>query len=142
MIKISLPYIILPAICYTYSSFAFLSRTMRVAMLDVVGQDYIRTARAKGLPESKVIWKHGLRNALLPIITVFANVFPAAIGGSVIIETIFTIPGMGSEAIYAIQNNNYPMIIAVLTITGFLTLLGYLISDILYAIVDPRISYK
>lgn len=142
MIKISLPYIILPAICYTYSSFAFLSRTMRVAMLDVVGQDYIRTARAKGLPENKVIWKHGLRNALLPIITVFANVFPAAIGGSVIIETIFTIPGMGSEAIYAIQSNNYPMIIAVLTITGFLTLLGYLISDILYAIVDPRISYK
>jgi len=142
MIKISFPYIILPAICYTYSSFAFLSRTMRVSMLDVVNQDYIRTARAKGLPESKVIWKHGLRNALLPIITVFANVFPAAIGGSVIIESIFTIPGMGSEAIYAIQNNNYPMIIAVLTITGFLTLLGYLISDILYAIVDPRISYK
>lgn len=142
MTKISFPYIILPAICYTYSSFAFLSRTMRVSMLDVVNQDYIRTARAKGLPESKVIWKHGLRNALLPIITVFANVFPAAIGGSVIIESIFTIPGMGSEAIYAIQNNNYPMIIAVLTITGFLTLLGYLISDILYAIVDPRISYK
>ncbi len=142
MIKISFPYIILPAICYTYSSFAFLSRTMRVSMLDVVNQDYIRTARAKGLPESKVIWKHGLRNALLPIITVFANVFPAAIGGSVIIESIFTIPGMGSETIYAIQNNNYPMIIAVLTITGFLTLLGYLISDILYAIVDPRISYK
>lgn len=142
MVKISFPYIVLPAICYTYSSFAFLSRTMRVAMLDVVGQDYIRTARAKGLPESKVIWKHGLRNALLPIITVFANVFPAAIGGSVIIESIFTIPGMGSEAIYAIQNNNYPMIIAILTITGFLTLLGYLISDILYAIVDPRISYK
>jgi len=110
-------------------------------MLDVVGQDYIRTARAKGLSENKVIWKHGFRNALLPIITVFANIFPAAIGGSVIIESIFSIPGMGSEAIYAIQLNNYPMIIAILTITGFLTLLGYLISDILYALVDPRISY-
>ncbi len=142
MVKISFPYIILPAICYTYSSFAFLSRTMRVSMLDVINQDYIRTARAKGLSEKKVIWKHGLRNALLPIITVFANVFPAAIGGSVIIESIFTIPGMGSEAIYAIQTNNYPMIIAILTITGFLTLVGYLISDILYAIVDPRISYN
>jgi peptide/nickel transport system permease protein len=142
MVKISFPYIILPAICYTYSSFAFLSRTMRVSMLESLSQDYIRTARAKGLSENKVVWKHGLRNALLPIITVFANVFPAAIGGSVIIESIFTIPGMGSESIYAIQNNNYPMIIAVLTITGFLTLLGYLISDILYAIVDPRISYK
>lgn len=141
MMKISVPYIILPLICYSYSSFAFLSRTMRVSMLDVVGQDYIRTARAKGLSENKVIWKHGFRNALLPIITVFANVFPAAIGGSVIIESIFSIPGMGSEAIYAIQLNNYPMIIAILTITGFLTLLGYLISDILYALVDPRISY-
>lgn len=141
-IRISLPYIILPAICYTYSSFAFLSRTMRVSMIEAIGQDYIRTARAKGLSENKVIWKHSFRNALLPIITVFANIFPAAIGGSVIIESIFTIPGMGSETIYAIHSNNYPMIIAVLTITGFLTLMGYLISDILYAIVDPRISYK
>jgi peptide/nickel transport system permease protein len=141
-LKESLPYIILPAICYTYSSFAFLSRTMRVSMIEIVGQDYIRTARAKGLDEKIVIWKHAFRNSLLPIITVFANIFPAAIGGSVILETIFTIPGMGSEAIFAIQNNNYPMIIAVLTITGFLTLVGYLISDVLYAIVDPRISYK
>jgi len=140
--RISLPYIILPAICYTYSSFAFLSRTMRVSMIEIMGQDYVRTARAKGLPEGKVIWKHAFRNSLLPIITVFANIFPAAIGGSVIIESIFTIPGMGSEAIFAIQNNNYPMIIAVLTITGFLTLVGYLIADILYAFVDPRISYK
>lgn len=141
-IRISLPYLVLPAICYTYSSFAFLSRTMRVSMIEAIGQDYIRTARAKGLSESKVIWKHSLRNALFPIITVFANIFPAAIGGSVIIESIFTIPGMGSETIYAIYNNNYPMIIAVLTITGFLTLVGYLVADILYAIVDPRISYK
>ena len=101
--KISFPYIILPAICYTYSSFAFLSRTMRVSMIEVVGQDYMRTAHAKGLSNKKVIWKHGFRNALLPIITVFANIFPAAIGGSVIIESIFTIPGMGSEVIYAIQ---------------------------------------
>ncbi len=141
-IKLSFPYIILPLICYTYSSFAFLSRTMRVSMIEIVGQDYIRTAHAKGLSEKVVIWKHAFRNSLLPIITVFANIFPAAIGGSVILETIFTIPGMGSESIFAIQNNNYPMIIAVLTISGFLTLLGYLISDILYAIVDPRISYK
>lgn len=140
-IKISLPYIILPAICYTYSSFAFLSRTMRVSMLEIVDQDYIRTARAKGLSERQVIWKHALRNSLLPIITVFATVFPAAIGGSVILETIFTIPGMGLETVEAIQNNDYPMIIAVLTISGLLTLVGYLISDILYAIVDPRIKY-
>lgn len=141
-VKLSIPYLILPAICYTYSSFAFLSRTMRVSMIETIGQDYIRTARAKGLPENKVIWKHAFRNSLLPIITVFANIFPAAIGGSVIIESIFTIPGMGYETFLGIQNNNYPMIIAVFTITGFLTLVGYLISDILYAIADPRISYK
>jgi peptide/nickel transport system permease protein len=141
-VKLSLPYLILPAICYTYSSFAFLSRTMRVSMIETIGQDYIRTARAKGLPEDKVIWKHAFRNSLLPIITVFANIFPAAIGGSVIIESIFTIPGMGYETFLGIQSNNYPMIIAVFTITGFLTLLGYLVSDILYAVADPRISYK
>jgi peptide/nickel transport system permease protein len=141
-LKITVPFIILPLICYTYSSFAFLSRTMRVSMLEVISQDYIRTARAKGLSEKTVIWKHALRNSLLPIITVFANIFPYAIGGSVILETIFTIPGMGSESIFAIQNQNYPMIIAVLTITGILTLVGYLISDILYVLADPRITYS
>ena len=135
-------YLVLPIISYTYSSFAFLSRTMRVSMLEIVNQDYIRTARAKGLSENTVIYKHGLRNALLPIITVFANIFPVAIGGSVILEVIFTIPGMGSEVFNAIVNQNYPMIITVLTITGVLTLVGYLVSDILYAVVDPRISYK
>lgn len=141
-IKLSLPYLILPTICYTYSSFAFLSRTMRVAMLEEVSRDYIRTARAKGLPESKVIYKHAFRNALFPAITVFANVFPALIGGSVILETIFTIPGMGFETVSAIHNQNYPMIIAIFTITGILTLIGYLISDILYAFADPRISFS
>ncbi len=141
-VKASAPYVVLPAICYTYSSFAFLSRTMRVSMLEALSQDYIRTARAKGLTEKKVNWKHAFRNALFPIITVFGSVFPAVIGGSVILESIFTIPGMGSEAINAIQDNNYPMIIAILTITSVLTLIGFLISDILYAVVDPRISYK
>ena len=137
-----LPFLILPIISYTYSAFAFLSRTMRVSMLEIVNQDYIRTARAKGLSDSVVIWKHGLRNALLPIITVFANIFPVAIGGSVVLEWIFTIPGMGGEMFHAIQGQNYPMIITVLTITGILTLVGYLVSDILYAVVDPRISYS
>ena len=141
-VKVSLPYVILPAICYTYSSFAFLSRTMRVSMLEALGQDYIRTARAKGLKEKRVIWKHALRNALFPIITVFGSVFPAVIGGSVILESIFTIPGMGLETITAIHDNNYPMIIAILTVTSVLTLIGFLVSDILYALIDPRISYK
>ncbi|MBL4585970.1 MAG: ABC transporter permease [Flavobacteriales bacterium] len=140
--KARIPYLILPIIAYTYSSFAFLTRTMRVSMLEIVNQDYIRTARAKGLSENTVIYKHALRNALLPIITVFANIFPIAIGGSVILEVIFTIPGMGSEIFIAIVNQNYPMIITVFTVTGMLTLVGYLVSDVLYAVVDPRISYS
>ncbi len=136
------PYMILPLFTYTYSSFAFLSRIMRVGMVDVMGQDFIRTARAKGLNEKKVVLKHALRNSLLPIITVFANIFPVAIGGSVIIEVIFTLPGMGLETFNAILNYDYPMIVAIFTISGFLTVIGYLIADILYAVVDPRISYS
>ncbi len=135
------PYLVLTGISYTYSSFAFLSRTMRVSMLEIVNQDYIRTARAKGLNERSVIYKHMLRNALLPIITVFANIFPVAIGGSVVLEVIFTIPGMGNEVYQAIVNQDYPMVVAVFTITGILTLVGYLVSDVLYAVADPRISY-
>ncbi len=137
-----LPYLVIPMIAYTYGSFAFLSRTMRVSMLEIIGHDYIRTARAKGLAESAVIYRHALRNGLLPIITVFSNIFPVAIGGSVILEVIFTIPGMGSEVFNAIANQNYPMVITVLTLTGVLTLIGYLVSDILYAVVDPRISFS
>ena len=141
-IKHRMPFLILPIITYTYGSFAFLSRIMRVGMIDIVSQDYIRTARAKGLDEGKVILKHALRNSLLPVITVFAAIFPAAIGGSIIIEVIFSIPGMGVEVYNSILNYDYPMIITVFTISGFLTMLGYLVSDLLYAVVDPRISYK
>ncbi len=141
-IKHRMPYLILPIITYTYSSFAFLSRIMRVGMIDVVSQDYIRTARAKGLGEGKVILKHALRNSLLPVITVFAAIFPMAIGGSIIIEVIFSIPGMGVEVYNSILNYDYPMIITVFTLSGFLTMVGYLVADLLYAVVDPRISYK
>ncbi len=141
-IKLTLPHLIIPLVCYSYSSFAFLSRIMRGSMIENIGMDYIRTAYAKGLPDSKVVWKHAFKNSLLPIITVFAAVFPAAVGGSVILESIFTIPGMGLEAFNAISGQNYPMIIAVLTLTSVLTLVGYLISDVLYAMVDPRISYN
>ena len=141
-LKHRMPFLILPIITYTYSSFAFLSRIMRVGMIDVVSQDYIRTARAKGLGEGKVILKHALRNSLLPVITVFAAIFPMAIGGSIIIEVIFSIPGMGVEVFNSILNYDYPMIITVFTLSGFLTMVGYLVADLLYAVVDPRISYK
>ena len=141
-IKHQMPYLLLPLITYTYGSFAFLSRIMRIGMIEIVSQDYIRTARAKGLSERKVILKHALRNSLLPIITVFAAIFPVSVGGSVIIEIIFSIPGMGTEIFNAIMNYDYPMIVAFFTLVGFLTMVGYLVADLLYAVADPRISYK
>ena len=141
-IKHQAPYLVLPLFTYTYSSLAFLSRIMRVGMIEIVSQDYIRTARAKGLSEKKVILKHALRNSLLPIVTVFAAIFPMSVGGSIIIEVIFSIPGMGTEMFNAILNYDYPMIIAFFTLIGFLTRVGYLVADLLYAVVDPRISYK
>ncbi|MDG1718812.1 MAG: ABC transporter permease [Flavobacteriales bacterium] len=141
-IQHQMPYLVLPLITYTYGSFAFLSRIMRVGMIEIVSQDYIRTARAKGLSENKVILKHALRNSLLPIITVFAAIFPMSVGGSIIIEVIFSIPGMGTEMFNAILNYDYPMITAFFTLIGFLTMIGYLVADLLYAVVDPRISYK
>lgn len=134
------PFFVLPLIAYTYSSFAFLSRIMRAGMIDVIEKDFVRTARAKGLTERNVLLKHVLKNSLIPIITVFANIFPAAVGGSVILESIFAIPGMGKLGYEAILNLDYPIIMAVFTVSGALTILGYIIADILYALVDPRIS--
>ncbi|MCX7606491.1 MAG: ABC transporter permease [Bacteroidia bacterium] len=134
-------HLVLPVIVYTYGSLAFLSRQMRTALLETLQQDYIRTARAKGLPEAVVIWKHAFRNSLIPIITLLASVFPAMISGSVILETIFSIPGMGFVSYGAMVARDYPVIIAVFTIGAILTLIGILIADILYAVVDPRISY-
>jgi peptide/nickel transport system permease protein len=140
-LMIRLPYFILPIICYTYSSLAFLSRTTRVAMLEITTQDFIRTAKAKGLSGHVVMYRHALRNALLPIITVFTNVFPAAIGGSVVLEYLFGIPGMGPEILTAVHAGDFSMIVAVFTLAGFMTLIGYLVADILYALADPRISF-
>jgi len=136
------PFFVLPVLAYTYGSFAFLSRIMRVGMIEVFGQDYVRTARAKGLPEKSVVLKHALRNSLTPIITVFADIFPVAIGGSIIIEMIFSYPGMGVMIYEAVINQDYPVIVSIFTILGFFTMIGYLVSDVLYGIADPRISYK
>ena len=135
-------HLVLPVACLTYGSFAFLSQQMRVGMLEVIRQDYIRTARAKGLSEWTVIMKHALRNSLIPILTIIADILPALIGGSVIIETIFSIPGMGRLGFEAILYRDYPVIMAVFTVSALLTLVGFLISDLLYAVVDPRISFR
>lgn len=135
----SLPYIVLPLICYTYSSLSFISRLSAVSINEQLRLDYIKTARAKGLPEDKVIWKHALKNSLLPLITVFSSVFPGIVGGSVIIESVFTIPGMGLETIRAITAQDYPVIIAIMTLSAILTIFSYLLADVLYAWADPRI---
>ena len=111
-------------------------------MLEVVRQDYIRTARAKGLSEARVIVLHALRNALMPIVTLIGLMVPALIGGSVIFETIFAIPGMGKLFFESAMSRDYPTIMGVLVIGAVLTLLGNLIADILYALVDPRVSFK
>lgn len=134
-------HLILPIFCATYGSFAYISRQMRVGMLENIRQDYVRTARAKGLSERAVIWKHAFRNSIIPIITLLGNILPALISGSVIIETIFSIPGMGRLSFAATNARDYPTIFALFTMGGFLTLLGMLISDILYALVDPRITF-
>ncbi len=141
-VGIRVHHLILPLICWTYGSLAFLTRQMRGGMLTVLNQDYIRTARAKGLREKKVVWKHAFRNSLLPIITLFANVFPLMLSGSIVLELIFNIPGMGHLAIDAITARNWPVLFAVVMVSAILTLLGYLVADILYALVDPRISYN
>jgi len=131
----------LPIGCLTYGALAALSRYMRTGLLEVIQSDYIRTARAKGLPESVVIGKHALRNALLPIITLLANLLPAALGGSVVIEYIFGIPGIGQWTIDSIFLRDYNVIMGVQLLTTVLVLLGMLLSDIGYALVDPRIRY-
>ncbi|MBS1618145.1 MAG: ABC transporter permease, partial [Bacteroidetes bacterium] len=125
---------ILPVFCITYGSLAYLSRQMRGGVLSVFRQDYIRTARAKGLSEGKVVWKHALRNSLIPIITIFASLLPAAISGAFIIEIIFSLPGMGKVAYLSLQSRDYPMVFTVMMFSAFLTLVGTLISDILYAV--------
>lgn len=135
-------YLVLPLMCWTYGSLAYLSRQMRGGMLTVLGQDYIRTAKAKGLNDRSVTWKHAMRNSLLPIITIFAAVFPAAIGGGLVLEIIFSIPGMGKLGYEAVVARNYPIVFAVMMFSAILTLIGYLVADILYAVVDPRISYS
>ncbi len=110
-------------------------------MLEVIRQDYIRTARAKGLKEKTVVMRHALRNSLIPIITLFGGIFPALIGGSVIIETIFSIPGIGQLTFQALVARDYPLIMAELVIAAVMTVVGLLVVDILYAFVDPRIAF-
>ncbi len=135
-----LGHIAIPALMSAVAGIAILSRYVRSQMLEVIGQDYIRTARAKGLSEDVVVYRHGLRNALLPFITMFGLMIPGLIGGSVIIETIFAWPGMGRLGFEAILARDFPVVLTLNFIAAILALVGTLLSDILYAVVDPRIK--
>jgi len=134
-----LSHLILPVFLLAFSGLAGLSRYMRSNMLEVIRQDYITTARAKGLSERTVIFKHALRNAMLPVITILGLSVPELIGGSVIFESIFVIPGMGQLFYGSVMARDYPVIMGILVIGAVLTLLGNLIADISYALADPRI---
>jgi peptide/nickel transport system permease protein len=135
-------HLILPVFVSAFGGLAGYSRYMRNNMLEVMRQDYIRTARAKGLPESDVIYKHALRNALMPVITILGLSLPGIIGGSVIMETIFSIPGMGQLMFQAVLSRDYNLAMGILVPAAFLTMLGNFLADIAYAFADPRVRLK
>jgi len=134
-------HLFLPILVTAVTGLTYLAMQMRGNMLEVLRQDYIRTARAKGLQEKVVVFKHAMRNSLIPIITIFASVLPTLIGGAVIIETVFQVDGMGKFGFEAVLMRDYNVIMAVAILSAVLTLVGILISDILYVLIDPRISF-
>ena len=135
-------HLILPIICLSYGGIAFLAKLTRTAVLENLLADYARTARAKGLPESIVLWRHVFRNSLMPLITVGAALLPSLLAGSVIVETLFSIDGMGKLAVEAVFARDRELVLSITLMSGILTLFGYLIADICYAIADPRVSYE
>lgn len=140
-IKDTVTHYIMPVTATTLVGLAGYMRYQRAAMLEVIRQDYVRTARAKGLSERTVILKHAWRNALIPIITLLGYVFVILVEGSIVVENIFTWPGMGQLAVLSLQQRDYPVVMGIVLLSSVLILLGTLLSDILYAIVDPRVRY-
>ncbi|MBI5187596.1 MAG: ABC transporter permease [Nitrospirae bacterium] len=132
----------LPVFIGAFSGLAGMSRYMRSSMLEVIRQDYIKTAKAKGLDERRVIFRHAVKNAILPIITLLGLSVPGLIGGSVIVEQVFSIPGMGQLLWFSVMTRDYPLVMGILTIGAILTLLGNMLADIGYALADPRIRVK
>jgi len=137
-----LAHLVLPVACLTYGSLAVLSRYLRSSLLEQMGQDYVRTARAKGLSEPAVLLKHALPNSLLSMITLFGLTFPALASGAVIVERIFGLPGMGMLTFDAVLGRDLPVLMGAITLAGSMTMLGLLVSDLLYAAADPRISLR
>ena len=138
----SLKNFILPTVTVSLTSAAGLLRLTRASMLETVRQEYIRTARAKGAPEKLVIYKHALRNALIPVVTTMGTSFGASLGGAIIAETVFAMPGMGTLLTTAIRQKDIPMVMGATLFLAFLFSLVILLVDILYAFIDPRIKAK
>jgi peptide/nickel transport system permease protein len=132
-------HLVLPVVTLTLVSAAAIARHQRSAVLEVASQDYVRTARAKGAPERRVVMHHILRNALLPVITLFGLAFPALLGGSIFVEKVFAWPGMGYLTVNAIASRDYPLVTAAMMIAAALVALGNLVADVLYAVIDPRL---
>ncbi len=135
-------HMVLPVLASAYASFAGISRFMRTSMLENFRLDYVRTARAKGLSERVVVFQHVMRNSLIPIVTILAYLLPGLIAGSVFIETIFTIPGLGYLGYQSVLVRDYPVVMAMFTIGSMLTLIGILVADVLLKVVDPRIEFS
>ena len=135
-------HLVLPIFCLTYGGLAGMSRYARAGMIEQIRQDYVRTARAYGFSQWVVVYKYALRNSLIPIVTLLGTLLPALLGGSVIIESIFSVPGMGRLTFEAILSRDYPLIMGILSISSLLTLFGLIVSDVLYAVVDPRIRFE
>ena len=135
-------HLVLPVICLTYTGFAFLTKLTRSSVLENLQADYARTARAKGASERIVLWRHVFRNSLLPLITVAASILPGLLVGSVIVESIFSIDGMGRLAVEAVQLRDREVVLSITLITALLTLVSYLIVDVCYAAADPRVSFE
>ena len=134
-------HLILPLTTLTLVLTAGISRYVRAGMLEVLGQDYIRTARAKGLSEARVVFKHALRNGLVPVVTLFGVYFPFLLSGTVFVEVVFTWPGMGSLVVDSILKQDYPVVLACTVLFGFMVVVGNLLADLLYGIVDPRVRH-
>jgi ABC-type dipeptide/oligopeptide/nickel transport system permease component len=135
-------HLVLPVICLSYGGSAFLTKLTRGSILENLGADYVRTARAKGLSERVVLYRHVFRNSVLALITIAASILPAMISGSVVVESIFSIPGMGKLAVSSVENADRELVLAVTLIGGVIGLLSQILRDIMYAIADPRVSYE
>jgi peptide/nickel transport system permease protein len=135
-------HMILPTFCLTYGSLAFLSRFVRGSSLEVIRQDYIRTARAKGLDEAKIVYTHVFRNTMIPLLTLLGLLLPTLISGSIILESIFSWPGVGNLFFNAVLARDYPVVMGLSTVTAVMVLFSTLIADLLYAWADPRVTYR